>query len=72
MQLLGAAAVSPERLCRYQPCHCQPPGEQAYCDASCETRDRPQVAEVLEEECLCGHPECRPRHAEEAGVADPS
>jgi hypothetical protein len=63
--------MSPERLCRYEPCACRPPPGHAYCDPSCEARDRPG-GETLQEECLCGHPECRPEHAEEIGADTPS
>lgn len=62
--------MSPERLCRYEPCGCRPPQEDAYCDPSCEARDRPGV-DSGDEPCACGHPECRPRHAEAAGVEEP-
>lgn len=58
----------PERLCRHEPCGCEPAPTSPYCAPHCEQAaaraeqvrgrgDRP-------DRCECGHPACNPKEAE--------
>jgi hypothetical protein len=52
-----------ERMCRHEPCHCQPAPGSAWCSDVCHSataRSRP-----TDEDCACGHPECRPENVTE-------
>jgi hypothetical protein len=51
-----------ERLCRHEPCHCEPDAGAEYCDACCARADQEAGSGPAGSRCDCGHPECRPEN----------
>jgi len=48
-----------ERLCRHEPCHCEPPPDAPFCGEACRSAGRGEAGDA----CACGHPECHPEEA---------
>lgn len=52
-----------ERMCRHEPCPCQPAPDSAWCSEVC--RNAAKRSPPPDEDCDCGHPECRPENVPE-------